>query len=76
MAFSLPCDGCRYALSGDVVTVRVVAFAPVPGSPAASRLAPSSRPNDYLLCPACAETLQAYIRYLQEHRGVPLAETG
>jgi len=71
MAFSIPCDACRTPLRDEVVTIRVSTFAVVNGGPVASRLVPSERPHDYLLCTSCAETLDAYVRLVEAHRGVP-----
>ena len=71
MAFSLPCDGCRAPLNREVLTVRVSTFAIAAGAPATHRLVPSERPSNYLFCGGCAETLNAYIRYVEMNGGAP-----
>jgi hypothetical protein len=53
-----------------VVSIRATAFAVTPGAPLANRLLPAGRPQDYLLCPACAETVDAYLLYLQSRHPV------
>ncbi|MFA7249303.1 MAG: hypothetical protein WC273_06670 [Dehalococcoidia bacterium] len=76
MALSTPCDACNRPLSDELVTVRISTLSVVPGAPAAHRLVFAERPSDFLLCPACAETLDAYVRYVELNHGVPSEAAG
>jgi hypothetical protein len=68
MVISFPCQACGVSLDHGAVSLRFATSSVVTTGPGRTKLVPSGRQTEFLLCPACAAYLEVGLGDIRRER--------